>query len=159
GPAVGRSVGGGRPGAGGGAVREAAHRAAAAADAGQARGREAPRHRPQLALPQDRAVRHRRRGRAMMTEAEWGRGDNPWLMLDAIRGRVTDCRLWLFAIECCRRVSHLIEVPGNLTVIEVTAQRMEGLITEEEWQDAVIEADPQRADNLRGASPADRAAF
>lgn len=43
-----------------------------------------------------------------MTEAEWLASDNPFPMLDFVRGKSSDRKLRLFACGCCRRIwSHL----------------------------------------------------
>jgi hypothetical protein len=39
-----------------------------------------------------------------MTEAEWLAGENPTPMLELLRGKVSNRRLRLFAVACCRHV-------------------------------------------------------
>jgi hypothetical protein len=54
-----------------------------------------------------------------MTEAEWLACDHPSPMLDFLRRKVSDRKLRLFAVACCRLVLHLLHDKQNGTALEV----------------------------------------
>src|SRR5687768_4071955 len=70
-----------------------------------------------------------------MTEAEWLNGADPTPLLEFLRGKVSDRKLRLFAVACCRRIWHLIPEEGHLAV-EVVERFTEGLGTDEERSEA-----------------------
>jgi hypothetical protein len=59
-----------------------------------------------------------------MTEAEWLACANPMPMLDFLRGKASDRKLWLFACACCRQVWPLFSHAPSRSAIEV-AERVE----------------------------------
>ena len=53
-------------------------------------------------------------------------------MLAFLRGKVSDRRLRLFAVACCRRVSHVNTHPGAGPAVEAAERFADGQITEQE---------------------------
>lgn len=66
-----------------------------------------------------------------MTEAEWLAGDNPTPMLDALRGKVSDRKLRLFGVSCCRRVWHLLTDKYSRKALAVAERYADGEVTAE----------------------------
>jgi hypothetical protein len=74
-----------------------------------------------------------------MTEAEWLACHNPPVMLEFLRGKVSDRKLRLFACACCRFCLSAISESGDPTieaVIEATEWYAEGLVGEDLRQGA-----------------------
>jgi len=71
-----------------------------------------------------------------MTEAEWLKCVEPMPMLEFLRGKISDRKLRLFGVACARRVSHLLADDRSRHAIEVAEQLAEGLVNEEERQEA-----------------------
>lgn len=67
-----------------------------------------------------------------MTEAEWLTATDPLPMLSFIRGRVSDRKLRLFAIGCCRRVINLIDRQAHRKAIVVCERFVDGIADDEE---------------------------
>lgn len=61
-----------------------------------------------------------------MTEAEWLGSGDPEVMLDFVRGRVSDRKLRLFACGCCRRIWNLWDVRAR-NAVEAAEQFADGL--------------------------------
>jgi hypothetical protein len=72
----------------------------------------------------------------MMTETEWFACSNPEEMIFFLRGRISERKLRLFAVACCRRIWHLMADERSRKVVEVTERHIDGLASEEEWQAA-----------------------
>ena len=53
-----------------------------------------------------------------MTEAEWLTCTDPQAMLAFLRGKVSDRKLRLFGVACCRRVWQPIKVPERRQAVE-----------------------------------------
>lgn len=66
--------------------------------------------------------------------------DDPTLMLDFIRGRISERKARLFAVECCRRIWHLLTDQRCRTAVEAAERFAEGLIDRSELFDAHLAA-------------------
>lgn len=64
-----------------------------------------------------------------MTEAEWNTATDPQPMLEFLRGKVSDRKLRLFAVACCRRIWHL-QVKEGQQSLEVAEQFADGYVGE-----------------------------
>ena len=53
-------------------------------------------------------------------------------MLDFLRGKVGNRKLWLYAVACCQRTAHLYPTEGRRTSLSVLERWAEGLATIEE---------------------------
>jgi hypothetical protein len=62
-----------------------------------------------------------------MTESEWQTCTDPKLMLEFLKGRVSDRKLRLFAVACCRRVRHRMTDERGHHAVEVAEKYAEGL--------------------------------
>jgi hypothetical protein len=63
-----------------------------------------------------------------MTEAEWLACVGPGPMLSALRSKVSDRKLRLFACACCRRVWHLLTDERSRWAVELAESRAEGKV-------------------------------
>ncbi len=78
-----------------------------------------------------------------MTEAEWLVCDDPILMLGLVKDGVTERKMRLFALACCRRTESLLvpdRVPHCRRAIAVLESRIEGLVSEHDLQTALGDA-------------------
>ena len=87
-----------------------------------------------------------------MTESEWLSCSAPVQMLRALRGRVSDRKMRLFACACCRRVWRFIPDPRYRRVGEVAERYADGLVGEPERED-VRAAGSQAGEEWRQESP------
>jgi hypothetical protein len=71
-----------------------------------------------------------------MTESEWLASSDPKSMLEFLRGRVSDRKLRLFAVGCCRRGWERITVNGIKELVEFAERSAEVRLTERDWLDA-----------------------
>lgn len=67
-----------------------------------------------------------------MTEAEWMACEDPTLMLEFLRAKVTDRKLRLFACACCRRVWSSIEDERSQTAVLVAELYLDGAASDAE---------------------------
>jgi hypothetical protein len=73
-----------------------------------------------------------------MTEAEWLNGTDPEAMLDILRntGKVSDRKLRLFAVGCCRKVWHHLKDARSEWTVEVLERWVDGQASHQELVDA-----------------------
>jgi hypothetical protein len=64
-----------------------------------------------------------------MTEAEWVGCTDPQKMLKFLRGKVTDRKLRLFAVACCRRGRSILRSRTTLAALDALEAYADGLIT------------------------------
>jgi hypothetical protein len=77
-----------------------------------------------------------RSGTWSMTEDQWLACTEPHLMLESLRGKVSDRKLRLLAVACCRAFWHLITDDQNRHAVEVAEAYADGDATESELNTA-----------------------
>lgn len=72
-----------------------------------------------------------------MNEAEWLSCADPTLMLEHLRGKVSDRKLRLFACACCRQHHRKFADEGDYReAIETIEQHVDGMASPQEWKAA-----------------------
>jgi hypothetical protein len=71
-----------------------------------------------------------------MTEAEWMAFTDPTPMLDYLRDKASDRKLRLFAVACCLRIVHWLNDERSRRALEVGERYADGLVTDENLEDA-----------------------
>lgn len=71
-----------------------------------------------------------------MTEADWVGCPGPYLMLEFLQGRISERKLRLFGIACCRRIWHLIADGRSRHAVEVAERHADGLASRHEREQA-----------------------
>ena len=61
-----------------------------------------------------------------MTEVEWLACNDPKPMLEFLPGKVSDRKLRLFAVGCCRKIWHLLESEEDRRTVEIWEEFAEG---------------------------------
>jgi hypothetical protein len=75
-------------------------------------------------------------GSEPVTRGEWLSGADPLEMVNAVADGVTDRKLRLFLVACCRRLWHLPAVPGLRNAAQAAEQFADGECSQEELERA-----------------------
>lgn len=75
-----------------------------------------------------------------MTDVKWLACADPTEMLEILYDKVSDRKLKLFAVACCRRVGHLLVDSRSRAALEVAERFADGLSSEQELYQAHITA-------------------
>ncbi|VTR97506.1 Uncharacterized protein OS=Sorangium cellulosum (strain So ce56) GN=sce5710 PE=4 SV=1 [Gemmata massiliana] len=75
-----------------------------------------------------------------MTEAEWMACDNPAPLLGFLQGKVSDRKLRLFAVACCRRVWSLLPSQTFRDAVEMSERFADGLASDDKLRKARSQA-------------------
>jgi hypothetical protein len=75
-----------------------------------------------------------------MTEVEWLACDDPVRLLDCLRGKVSDRKMRLCAVACCRRIWHFLPCPRCRQAVQCAELYADGLVGEREREEATGQA-------------------
>ena len=75
-----------------------------------------------------------------MTEAEWDTGEDPTLLVDALRNRASERKLRLFGVLCCRQAWDFVADPPPRRVLDAAEVHADGTLCEDERRAAELEA-------------------
>lgn len=64
----------------------------------------------------------------VLTEADWNASADPDALLEHLRGRISERKLRLFVVACCRRVGHLLTEPRCKQAVEVAERFADDLV-------------------------------
>ena len=64
-----------------------------------------------------------------MTETEWLTATDPKVMLNFLRGKVSDRKLRLFAVACCRAIWDLMDDSRSRQAVEQVESYVDGLLS------------------------------
>ncbi len=68
------------------------------------------------------------------TATMWAECSDPALMLDHLKGRVSDRKLRLFAVACCRRVPHLLTKRRSQKAVDIAERYADGTANGDELE-------------------------
>lgn len=101
-----------------------------------------------------------------MTEAEWLTSCEPKALLAFVAGRVSDRKLRLFAVACCRDVWHMLKDDCTRHAVEIGEAFADGKVSAEETHTVSLaawqwfwNADRETTDGKNAAASCARAAF
>ena len=86
----------------------------------------------------------RRHAEGQMTEADWLSCHNPQKMLEFVRGQVSQRKLRLFAVACCRRHWDKLTEQGSRDAVELAERYADGSVPKEELVSAWLIAEEVR---------------
>src|SRR4051794_24423277 len=72
-----------------------------------------------------------------LTEAEWQSCADPQPMQEVTRGTMSERKLRLFAVACCRRLGPLLKDPRITTALDVAERHADGAATQDELEAAL----------------------
>src|SRR4051812_8660182 len=75
-----------------------------------------------------------------MTEEEWQAANNPRPMFRSLEGKVSERKLRLFCVLCCRRIWHLLTDERSRDAVVVAERLSDGLADENERASAESQA-------------------
>jgi hypothetical protein len=81
-----------------------------------------------------------------VTEPEWVACTDPRVMLEYLSGEVSDRKLRLFAVACCRRIWHLVSDERSRRAVDAAERYADGLAPLDELAAAQREAAPAYTD-------------
>src|SRR5262245_49584362 len=79
-------------------------------------------------------------GEKTVTESEWLACTDPVVMLEFLRGKISDCKLRLFACACCRALFPLIRDEHSRRAVKTAERYADGEVSSEKlrfaWRSA-----------------------